>query len=254
MFVNYNKLISKIKGTQIPKPYSGTLSGHVAGEPFDKEVYRILKELFPNNTYRQYEYLNYLFTKNNDKKTLAARESLFKSPTILFLLTRGKNATDRWSIDNPFDEKQNDTADIIITDNNKFELIDVKTRNISKVAQPPNIISAYKLAQTCAKMIDNNDFDLFDINYFQVDWILKDQYLVCSNAWVSELFLTNPMNLYINWVAAMQIQFHVNELDQTYSNSRENWARSYLCHFTTQARKRSNDMIEKFVKPFEKYI
>jgi len=31
----------------------------------------------------------------------------------LFLLSRGKNATDKWSIETPFEEKQNDTAEII---------------------------------------------------------------------------------------------------------------------------------------------
>ncbi len=36
-----------------------------------------------------------------------------------------------------------------------FDIIDIKTRNISKKAQAPNIISSYKLAQVCAKMIDN---------------------------------------------------------------------------------------------------
>jgi len=34
----------------------------------------------------------------------------------------------------------------------------------------------------------------------------------------------------------------------------EEWARSYIKHFITQAKKRSNDMIEKFVRPFEKYV
>ena len=101
---------------------------------------------------------------------------------------------------------------------------------------------------------DNNDFDLFDINYFQVDWELCGEKLICKNAFSAELFKSTPEELYINWAAAMQIQFHVDELNQTFKNSREQWARNYLKHFTTQARKRSEMMIEKFVKPFEKYI
>jgi len=40
MKVNYTKLIKNIKGASIPKPLSGTLSGHAAGEPFDKHVTR----------------------------------------------------------------------------------------------------------------------------------------------------------------------------------------------------------------------
>jgi len=54
--------------------------------------------------------------------------------------------------------------------NDFYEIIDVKTRNISKSAQPPNIISSFKLAQLCTKMLDNNELDNFTINYFEIDW------------------------------------------------------------------------------------
>ena len=153
--VNYKNLLKTIIGSSVPKPISETLSGHAAGEPFDKHVYSELKKVFPNRTFRQYEYLNDLFSKNPRVITFENRLNLFNSPTVMFLLSRGKSATTKWSIDNPFEEKQNDTADILVVDNNFYEIIDIKTRNISKKAQPPNIISAYKLAQTCAKMIDN---------------------------------------------------------------------------------------------------
>lgn len=52
----------------------------------------------------------------------------------------------------------------------------------------------------------------------------------------------------------MQIQFHVSDLDQSFSGTMQKWAREYLKHFVTQAKKRANDMINKFVKPFEKYL
>jgi len=41
--VNYNNLLKTIIGSSVPKPISGTLSGHAAGEPFDKYVYSELK-------------------------------------------------------------------------------------------------------------------------------------------------------------------------------------------------------------------
>jgi type II restriction enzyme len=47
MIVNYANLIKKVKGTSVPKPLSGTLSGHAAGEPFDKHVY---KEIYKNHS------------------------------------------------------------------------------------------------------------------------------------------------------------------------------------------------------------
>ena len=158
--VNYDNLLKTIIGSSVPKPISGTLSGHAAGEPFDKHVYSELKKVFPKRTFRQYEYFNDLFSKNPSVITFEDRLNLFNSPTVMFLLSRGKSATTKWSIDNPFEEKQNDTADILVVDNNFYEIIDIKTRNISKKAQPPNIISAYKLAQTCAKIENGKrDFD-----------------------------------------------------------------------------------------------
>ncbi len=254
MNVNYTALIEKIKGSAVPKPLSGTLSGHAAGEPFDKHVYNEIKQQFPQNTFRQYEYLNDLYSKNAEIIGFQARQALFNSPTVLFLLSRGKNATDKWSIENPFDEKQNDTADILVVKNDFYQIIDIKTRNLSKSAQPPNIISAYKLAQVCAKMIDNQEFDNFTINYFEVDWVLENDFLVCKDAHFVNLFQCNPSNLYINWAAAMQLQFHVCDLDQTFTGTMEDWAKAYLRHFVAQAKRRANDMITKFVQPFEKYI
>jgi type II restriction enzyme len=254
MIVDYTNLKKKVKGTTVPKPLSGTLSGHAAGEPFDKHIYSEIKKQFPKNTFRQYEYLNDLYSKYPDVIGFDARQELFNSPTVLFLLSRGKNATDNWSVENPFEEKQNDTADILVVNKNFYELIDIKTRNISKSAQPPNIISAYKLAQLCAKMIDNKEFDNFTINYFEIDWLLENDKLVCKESHFACLFNANPSDLYINWAAAMQIQFHVCDLDQSFGGTREQWAKAYLKHFVNQAKKRAEDMITKFVKPFEKYI
>lgn len=254
MNVNYNKLISNIKDSFVSKPLSGTLSGHAAGEPFDKHVYVQIKKQFPKYTFRQYEYLNDLFSKNPNVIGFEGRQALFNSPTVLFLLSRGKNATDKWSIDNPFDEKQNDTADILVVKDGFYEIIDIKTRNTLKSAQSPNIISAFKLAQVCAKMLDNKEFDNFTIYYFEIDWELQKDKLVCQNAHFACLFKASPKNLYINWAAAMQIQFHVCDLDQTFKGTMKEWSKLYLKHFVVQAKKRADDMIIKFVKPFEKYI
>lgn len=254
MNVQYQTLIDNLIGAAIPKPLSGTLSGHAAGEPFDKHVYTEIKKQLPEYTFRQYEYLNDLYRKNPDIIGYKARQALFNSPTILFLLSRGKNSTDKWSLENPFEEKQNDTADILVVKDDFYEIIDIKTRNISKSAQPPNIISAFKLAQVCAKMIDNEEYHNFTINYFEIDWKAEEDELICEKAHYACLFKASPSQLYINWAAAMQIQFHVCDLDQTFNKEMEIWARDYLKHFVTQARKRAEDMITRFVEPFERYI
>ncbi|GEM55490.1 restriction endonuclease [Flavobacterium branchiophilum] len=254
MHVNYPELIKNLKGAFVPKPLSGTLSGHAAGEPFDKHVYSEIKKQLPNCTFRQYEYLNDLYTQNSDVIGYEAREKLFKSPSVHFLLARGKDVTNKWSSENPFDEKQNDTADILVVKDNFYEIIDIKTRNLSKSAQPPNIISAFKLAQVCSKMIDNKEYDKFTINYFEIDWELNIEKLVCKDAHFASLIRCNPSNLYINWAAAMQLQFHICDLDQEFKGNLEEWAVAYLKHFVAQAKKRASDMITKFVIPFEKHI
>jgi hypothetical protein len=70
----------------VPKPLSGTLSGHSAGEPFDKHVYSGIKKQLPNNTFRQYEYLNDLYSKNAEVIGIEARQALFNSPSVLFFI------------------------------------------------------------------------------------------------------------------------------------------------------------------------
>lgn len=254
MNVNYTTLIKNIKESYVPKPLSGTLSGHAAGEPFDKHVYNEIKKQLPHNTFRQYEYLNDLYSKNPEIIGVEARQALFNSPSVLFLLSRGKEATQKWSIENLFDEKQDDTADVLVVKDNFYEVIDIKTRNLSKTAQAPNIISALKLAQLCAIMQDNKEFDNLAINYFEIDWLLENDKLVCKDAHYANLFKSNPNKLYINWAAAMQIQFHVCNLDQDFQGSIKDWTTLYLKNFVAQVYKRSEYMIEKYAKPFEKYI
>ena len=252
--VDFEALGKRLAGKSVPRATSGTLSGHAAGEPFDKLTCAELCAMLPGKIFRQYEYLNNLYTKHLDAKSLEARDKLIQSPTVLFLLSRGKNATENWSPDAQFEEKQNDTADILAVDGDFFDLIDIKTKNIDKKAQPPNIISAYKLAQLCAKMIDNGEYDTFTIDYFGIDWALDGTNLVCRNTHHANLFRADPSELYINWAAAMQIQFHVEECGQSFAGSRELWARSYLKHFTDKASDRAQYTLDKYVTPFLKYI
>lgn len=252
--INYDNIKQSLKGTGVPRSASGTLSGHAAGEPFDKLVYEKVKALYPKKTYRQYEYLNDLFSKNANTIGVEARQALFDSPTVMFLLSRGKDVTKNWSLENQFEEKQNDTADILVVKDGFYEILDIKTRNISKSSQPPNIISAYKLAQMCAVMIDNSEYERFSINYFEVDWVLEKNKLIFQNAHHASLFKCAPATLYINWAAAMQIQKHVCEFDTSFTGTNQEWCVSYLKHFVASVHKRSKDMIKKFAKPFEKYL
>lgn len=254
MLFNYELLKSNLISKKIPKPLSGTLSGHAAGEPFDKHVYSEIKNKFTPSTYRQYEYLNEIFLKNYDQKEQIVFSEIFDNKASEFLLSRGKTAMLNWSPNSQFVEKQNDTADIIVVKDSFMDIIDIKTRNRGLVAQPPNIISAFKLAKLMTVLIDENDFDSINIIYIEIEWKLEGDFLVCKDVHVRDLFKANPSKLYINWAAAMQIQFHVGQLEQTYKLNKKNWAIEYLRNYTHQARKRSDDMIVKFAQPFEKYI
>ena len=161
---------------------------------------------------------------------------------------------EEWSPSNLFEEKQNDTADIIYTKGDRFEIIDVKTRNMNIDGQAPNIISAYKLAQAMKLMLQTKEFDKIDIVYIEVEWKLNGEYLVSNKVNVASLFKTDPEQLYINWAAAMQIQFHVSDLPQSFTKTKEEWAKAYLTHYYHQALKRSEDMKTKFADPFKDYI
>lgn len=255
--INYPALLKWLNNKNVERPNaadSGTLSGHAAGEPFEKLVYHHLKEQYPQNVFKQYEFLNDLYRKNPQCISLDDRLSLFNSPVALFLLSRGDDATRDWNPQNIFEEKQNDTADILFHNQGYFELIDVKTRNISKSAQAPNIISAYKVAQMCALILDNKEYSSISINYVEVDWLLKGDKLVCDAAHYANLFKAIPSSLYINWAAAMQIQFHVCDLDQSFEGNLGKWAKEYLKMFVASAEHRCKIMYSKYVAPFKKYI
>jgi type II restriction enzyme len=236
--------------TKVDKPTSGTLSGHAAGEPFDKHVEILLKKK-STNVYRQYEYLNKLYENNQDKITVDERYSLIPFKSVQYLLNRGKETTKQWKISEQFEEKQNDTADILCVENNFFQILDVKTRNMSKKAMQPNIISALKLADTCSIMLKNKEFDAFNITYIGIDWEEQNKELICKNAFVKELFKCPPSELYINWSAALQIQFHVHDLNQSYQGTREKWALDFLKHFVSKAKTRIATMETQWIKKYE---
>ena len=254
MNVDLQFLNKELIGTTIPKPLSGTLSGHAAGEPFDKHVYKILKEKYPDITFRQYEYLNHLYLSNSKATTYEQRIALIESPTVAFLLSRGKDMTENWNPKKQFEEKQDDTADILVINNHFFNIIDIKTFNMDKRGQPPNIISSLKLANMCKIMLENNSFDTHDITYVGLSWNIEGNNLKCRAVSIKELFKSDPQSLYINWSAALQIQFHVEKLGQQYTGSIREWCRTYLRHFIEKAKGRIGSMLENWIKPFELFL
>ena len=128
--LDFKTLVYDIRGQKVDRPNkasSGTLSGHAAGEPFEKCVYQKLKAVYPNRIFKQYEYLNDIYLRNPKHITVEQRYALLDSPTALFLLSRGDKATKEWTPQNIFEERQNDTADILYYDNGYYDIIDDKT-------------------------------------------------------------------------------------------------------------------------------
>ena len=119
---------------------------------------------------------------------------------------------------------------------------------------PPNIISAYKVAKMCAIILDNKEYNTIELNYIEIDWEEQGKFLKCERAYFAKLFKADPRKLYINWAAAMQIQFHVSEIDQSFKKDVKTWAKEYLKMFVESAEHRCDLMYEKYVKPFKKYI
>jgi hypothetical protein len=251
MNIDISYLNKELLGVKIPVPLSGTLSGHAAGEPFDKKAFSLIKSHSPNDTYRQYEFLNYLYVNNPAAVTTNQRWSLITVPALAFLLNRGKDATEKWSLLNQFEEKQNDTADIIIVKDGFYNIIDIKTFNKAKGGQPPNIISAYKLAKMCSLMLKTKTTLSHDITYVGITWEKEGSELKCIDVDIKELFKANPKSLYINWAAALQIQFHPSNLDQDFNGTVEEWCTEYLANFILQAEKRLGKMQKLFIDPFK---
>lgn len=254
MGFNITEVAKELIGTSVARPKVGTLSGHAAGEPFDKHAYECLKRRFPGKTYRQFEYLNELYSKNLHVVGYKERHSLISPPFLAEMINRGVKATSEWTVTAQFDEKQNDTADIILTEGDSFRIIDVKTKNTSKNAQPPNIISALKVAKMCASILDDGELGGFEIIYLGITWKESGPLLECTDCVVRYLFRANPAELYINWAAAMQIQANVETLDQTFSGTLKEWARGYLNVFTKGAHERSEKMMKDYVVPYLRHI
>lgn len=55
--IDFSYVISSMKNIEVDRPNKsteGTLSGHAAGEPFEKCVYHILKRKYPKCIFKQY--------------------------------------------------------------------------------------------------------------------------------------------------------------------------------------------------------
>jgi type II restriction enzyme len=259
-----NKIIKSLDGASVPKP-RGTMAGHAAGLPFESLVHKALETQIEGLAVRQFEFLNQLMEgmKNRltgedltETQTVNEFLSCLGKPSSQLLLKRGIRSVSSWTRENQFLEKQNDTAETILLRNSPYSVgdhltfLDVKTRNVQLEGQPPNIISAQKLANSLHQALLEGEV-LFDFVYVGIDWVVNENHLESTASRTISLFKIKQMP-YINWTAAQQIQFDVASVDQDFQGSREDWSREYLGHVWRSLITSQKNKKEKF-KKFEPY-
>ena len=232
-----NLELAALNGKSVPKPAGNTLAGHASGLPFEDLIHNCLASAFPKRVLRQYEAINRNFLDNLQATTLEERMNLLGPPALQYLLKRGKTAIKDWSPTNQFEVKQDDTAETIIFPNAKCHfsdekviLLDVKTQDVDKKAQAPNIMSADKLAHAAVLAITAKKPVPFEIIYAGVKWRKVGDKLICEEVKAISMMKIKPP-LYINWVAAQQIQFHPFAIDQNFNGTPEKWCVDYIANF-----------------------
>jgi len=166
-----------------------------------------------------------------------------------------------WSPTNPFEEKQDETADVVVLPSESLDLhtgpihlVDAKTYQEERRGRPPNIISALKLAHMCKDMIDSDNFGSHDISYLSVAWVLENGRMRITDSTAVALFQEEPGDLYINWSAGLQVQFHPQQCPQAFAGSAEDWCRAYLPNFVDSVKNRIVTMRSDYVRVFEPYV
>jgi hypothetical protein len=248
--------LQKLTGVKEQKP-KGSSAGHAAGLPWEAIVHESLRKKYPSKVLRHYEFLNKVLgaIRNDESST---RFSAFGPESLQKLICRGKAPTLKWTPNNPFSEKQNDTAENIICidgeyrkDQSELLFLDVKTYNISKKGQAPNIISAKKLSEALALGLKEGKIR-FNFVYVGVCWDTEGNFMVAKQISTVSLFKIQP-SIYINWASAEQLQFHPHLADQTFQGTREEWASEFLKHFSTSLSKRI-DAQKKRLSYFQKLV
>ena len=233
--------VASLIGSSVQRP-AGGLAGHSAALPFETHVEDVIKSHFPGRSYKHFELLNHLYLANPSAVTYEQRAALLGGSPLRYLLARGRQPTIGWSKENLYQNKQNDTAELVIVPHptkslagvKPVWLVDVKTKNSSISGQPPNIISAQKIAEASVKLLTSGGVSQHRISYAAIRWAEQGSVLRCEDAKLVWLDRIPPEDLYINWVAAQQIQFDPYEVSQDFAGEPADWAAAFLRRFCEQ--------------------
>lgn len=247
--MDWRDVDDKLRGNSVVRPNKkGELSGHAAGEPFSDLTFSILENL-GYHVQKQHSYLNNLMLNGNISNKHERLSSIHVQSLAEVLWTGRINK--KWNRYEQFDYKQGDFADMLILDADmNMNIIDVKTTNLSKRSQPPNIMSALRLANICKSMLNHEEFDRFIITYIGIGWRDHGVHLVCEDVNIIDLFKIQPASLYINFTAALQIQFKLDVVDQTFQGSKKQWCLEYIRHFIISHEERTKNFYRTNILPF----
>lgn len=230
------------------KPNQET-SGHRIATPLEEEVYDALSKTYPGLAFKQHEAVNeYLSqTVTRDK---VSDDFIFGNEAIDYLVNPGKKALSNWP-EKIVPGRQSDTADIVLfSDSALFDgssvfLIDVKSHDFGKNSQPPNIMSARKLAKVAEICLSKNIDPNFSLYYIDLGYRKKDAGVLVEDVRMVDMMKIPPLDyngkgkpLYINWSAAIQVQFMPSEVSQDFELSQKDWLAIFMKNYTSQKRDR----------------
>lgn len=224
-------------------------SGHRIATPLEEEVYDALSKTYPGLAFKQHEAVN-VYLSQAVTRDKVSDDFIFGNEAIDYLVNPGKKALSHWP-EEPVPGKQSDTADIVLfSDSSLFDgsaafLIDVKSHDLGKSDQPPNIMSARKLAKVAEICLSKNIDPNFSLYYIDLGYRKKDAGVVVEDVRMIDMMKIPPLDyngkgkpLYINWSAAIQVQFRPSEVSQDFELSQKDWLAIFMKNYTSQKRDR----------------
>lgn len=224
-------------------------SGHTVATPLEEEVYDALSKAYPELTFKQHEAVNEYLSQTVAQGRVPDG-FVFGNEAVDYLVNPGKKALSSWP-EEMVPGRQSDTADMVLfSDSSLFQgasvfLIDVKSHDLGKNSQPPNIMSARKLANLAEICLSKNIDPNFSMYYVDLGYRKKDAGVVVEDVRMVDMMKIPPLDynnkgkpMYINWAAALQVQFRPSEVSQDFELSQKEWLAVFMKNYTSQKRDR----------------
>ena len=121
-----------------------------------------------------------------------------------------------------------------------------------KKSQQPNIISARKIKDIGLIAWETGSDLPLEILYLGIKFMPEEvdgrRMLRANECRAIDLFKTDPKEIYINWSAALQIQFYPLEVEQNFEGSNKEWLGMFLESYARSLEHRSNQQVMEVTK------